>query len=110
MTHNLYLQQLAETGVVGLALLLAIIAASCGAGMRAARRFDERGEPALAALARSSLVALIGFLTASLFISDGTDKRLWILLALGPTLWIVARRPGPAGGDAGHGRSPRTER
>jgi O-antigen ligase len=109
VAHNLYLQQLAETGVVGLALLAAIIAASFGAATRAARRFDELGDPALAALARASLVATIGFLTASLFISDGTDKRLWILLALGPTLWVIARRAGAPGGAAGHSRSPRTE-
>jgi O-antigen ligase len=92
VTHNVYLQQLAETGVVGLVLLLAVIGASLGAAARAARRFDALGEPALATLARAVIIASIGFLTASLFISNSTDKRLWILLALGPALLGAAHR------------------
>ncbi|MEN3285462.1 MAG: hypothetical protein V7607_6602 [Solirubrobacteraceae bacterium] len=92
VTHNVYLQQLAETGVVGLALLLAVIGASLGAAARAARRFDALGDPALATLARAVIIASIGFLTASLFISNSTDKRLWIILALGPALLGAAHR------------------
>jgi hypothetical protein len=38
------------------------------------------------------IIASVGFLTASLFISDGTDKRLWIVLALGPALLGAAHR------------------
>jgi O-antigen ligase len=91
VAHEMYLQQLAETGIVGLALLLAVIGACVAAAGRAARRFDARGDPALATLARATLVAMIGFLTASLFISDSTDKRLWIVLALGPALLGAAR-------------------
>ena len=86
MTHNVYLQQLAETGVVGLALLLAIIAACLRSGRACGPALGRAGDARARPLARSSLVAMIGFLTASLFISDSTDKRLWILLALGPTL------------------------
>ena len=92
VTHNVYLQQLAETGVVGLVLLLAVIGASLGAAARAARRFDALGDPALATLARAVIVASIGLLTASLFISNSTDKRLWIVLALGPALLGAAHR------------------
>jgi len=92
VTHNVYLQQLAETGVVGFALLWAVIGASLGAAARAARRFDALGDPAMATLARSAIVGTIGFLTASLFISNSTDKRLWILLALGPALLGAAHR------------------
>jgi O-antigen ligase len=98
VTHNVYLQQLAETGVVGLALLLAVIAASLAAAARAARRFEAIGDQALATLARAVIVASIGFLTASLFISNSTDKRLWIILALGPALLGAAHRA-PSGTD-----------
>lgn len=92
VTHNVYLQQLAETGVVGLVLLLVVIGGSLGAAARAARRFDALGDPALATLARAVISASIGFLTASLFISNSTDKRLWILLALGPAMLGAAHR------------------
>jgi O-antigen ligase len=92
VAHNLYLQQLAETGVVGLALLLCVIAACLTTALRAASRFDAGGDAALAALARASAVAMVGFLVASAFISDGTDKRLWIVLGLGPALLGLARR------------------
>ena len=92
VAHNVYLQQVAETGIVGLLLLLAVIGTSVAAAGRAARRFDALGERSLATLARAVVVASIGFLTASLFISNGTDKRLWIILALGPALLGAAHR------------------
>jgi O-antigen ligase len=111
VTHNVYLQQLAETGIVGLALLLAVIGSCLAAAGRAARRFDARGDPALAALARASVVAMIGFLTASLFISNSTDKRLWIILALGPALLGIARRTtAPDGAAPAHSGPSSTER
>jgi O-antigen ligase len=90
--HNIYLQQLAETGIVGLALLLCVIAACLAAAVRAARRFDALGDRPLATLARASAAAMVGFLVPSIFISDSTDKRLWIVLALGPALLGLARR------------------
>jgi O-antigen ligase len=92
VAHNVYLQQLAETGIPGLVLLLAVIGGSLAAAARAARRFDALGEPSLATLARAVIIASIGFLTASLFISNSTDKRLWIILALGPALLGASHR------------------
>jgi O-antigen ligase len=91
VTHNVYLQQLAETGVVGLALLLVLFGACLVASQGAARRFHAAGDRKMAALARATTVAIIGTLTASFFISNATDKRLWIVLALGPALLIAAR-------------------
>jgi O-antigen ligase len=92
VAHNIYLQQLAETGLVGLALLMCVIVACLASALRAARRFDELGDSPLAALARAAAVAMVGFLVASTFISDSTDRRLWIVLALGPALLGLARR------------------
>jgi len=92
VVHNLYLQTLAETGVVGLVLLLALIVALLRTFLRAARRFDDLGDGAMASLARALFVALIGMLTASFFLSNGTDRRYWILFALGPAMLSVAAR------------------
>jgi O-antigen ligase len=94
VTHNVYLQQLAETGIVGLALLLVLFGACLVASQSAARRYEAGGDRAMAALARATTVAMIGMLAASFFISNSTDKRLWIVLALGPAL-LLAARPQP---------------
>jgi O-antigen ligase len=90
VVHNLYLQQLAETGVVGLALLLAVFAAAMVATGSAARRFREIGDRAMEGLASAVLVAQIGILSASVFLSNGYDMPLWLTLALGPMLVSVA--------------------
>lgn len=88
--HNIYLQQLAETGAIGLALLVSVLGAVLYATLRAANWLERVGERATAALARSVLVAQLGGLSASIFLSDGYDKRLWILFALGPAVLGIA--------------------
>jgi len=94
--HNAYLQTLAETGIPGLLLLAAVAGLALGSARSAERRLAARGDPALAAVARGVLLALVGMLTALVFISYGHDSRLWLLFALGPALLAIsARRPGP---------------
>jgi O-antigen ligase len=96
VAHNVYLQQLAETGAVGLLLLLCVCVACLAASQTAAGRFRAGGDRAMAALASATTVAMIGLLAASAFISNSTDKRLWIVLALGPAL-LAAAGPAPVG-------------
>jgi O-antigen ligase len=93
--HNLYLQLLAEIGVVGLALFLAFGALCVLAAWRAAQRFATRGQLVAAALARAVVIADVGMLASAVFISAAVDRRLWVLLALGPAL-LAAARPDPA--------------
>jgi O-antigen ligase len=117
VVHNSYLEMLAETGVVGLTLFLAFVAACTRAAWLAGRRLEALGEHGLAGLAQSVLVATVATLAASAFVSHGADERLWILLALGPAALGIAerlaRRPAPGlsespdggGAGAGAGRS-----
>jgi O-antigen ligase len=92
VVHNTYLQMLTEAGIVGLVLFLAFVVGCLAAAGRAARVFRQRGSPTAEILAQAVLVATIAMLAAGFFISAGVDKRLWILLGLGPALFALAQR------------------
>jgi Lipid A core - O-antigen ligase and related enzymes len=95
LVHNLYLQLLTETGVIGFAIFLMLIAACMHATWLAARRFDAVARVDFGDLARAVLMAEIAMLATQFFISDGDDPRLWILLGLGPVLLALARHVKP---------------
>ena len=90
VAHNMYLELLAEEGVVGLALFLFILGFGVVSALRAARAFGEKGDERLELLARSVAVALIALLAADFFGSFQFSKQLWLLLALGPALYRIS--------------------
>jgi O-antigen ligase len=90
--HNTYLQMLAETGVIGLGLFGAVVAAAMASAVRAGRRFAAAGAPALARLARAALVADVAFLVAAVFLTAGSSPTLWVVLAVGPLLFGLTER------------------
>lgn len=92
--HNIYLQSLAELGIIGLALFSSIIIFTLRCMVRAARLFAARGDPAMEIVSRALFIGTAGMLTASAFSSDLFNKPLWLLLALAPALLAMARGDG----------------
>jgi O-antigen ligase len=92
VAHNIYLEVLAETGVVGLVLFLSIVGFLLWCALEAARIFAKAGDRAMDILSRAIVVATVGVLATDFFISDQYSKSLWLQLALGPALLAVAKR------------------
>jgi O-antigen ligase len=91
VAHNTYLQVLAELGVVGAAMFLAIVGFSLLCILKAARIFERVGDETMELMSRALLVALCGVLAADFFISEEFSKQLWLLLGLGPALLGIAK-------------------
>ena len=92
VVHNTYLETLAELGIVGLTLYVALVGFCVAALLRAARIFARLRDVTMELLSRGLIAAVVGLLVADIFISDQFSKALWLLLALGPALLMLARR------------------
>ena len=90
--HNVYLQTVAELGVIGLLLFLAIVGAALRALVGAARAFRRLGDRGMEVLSRALLIGLCGLLAALTFSTAIYSKQLWLLLALSVALGAMARR------------------
>jgi putative inorganic carbon (HCO3(-)) transporter len=99
VAHNIYLQVLAEMGVLGLIPFLIIIGFSLRCSLRAARAFERRRDQGMELMSRSVLVALVGILAADFFVSQQFSKQLWLLLGLGPALLAISSRATEAEGE-----------
>jgi len=81
VVHNTYLQLLADLGLVGLGLFLAILALPLRLAGRALRRLElELNE--LEFHVRGLLAGTIGMLIAYAFLSAEFEKPLWLVLGL----------------------------
>jgi O-antigen ligase len=92
VVHNTYLETLVELGVVGATLFLGLIGLCVSAVIKAIGAFKRLGNGHMEGMARGLLVAMGGILVADFFISEQFSKALWLLLALGPAMLVVARR------------------
>jgi O-antigen ligase len=97
VTHNTYLNELAEGGIVGAALFIALLGFALRCFQLSWRGFRRSGDRDLEILAYALFTGLVGFLAASFFLSEEFSKQLWVLLALGPALLRFA---GTRGGEA----------
>jgi O-antigen ligase len=91
VAHNIYLNVLAEMGIIGLALFLSVIALSIRSAVRAVTLFRASGDRSMEILGRALVIVIIGILAADFFVSDQYSKQLWLLLGLGPALLAIAR-------------------
>ena len=117
VAHNMYLEMLAELGVVGLALFGGVLLFSLWCAARAARTFMRAGDTQLEIISRALFVALVGILASDFFGSRQFSKQLWLLMALTPALLAIARaelaaarepvEPEPAVSAPGAGELPR---
>jgi O-antigen ligase len=91
VAHNIYLQVLAELGVVGLVLFGSVVLFSLVCAWRAADTARLGGDRQLEILSRGLAVALVGLLAAYFFVSSEYSKQLWLLLALCPAALAASR-------------------
>jgi O-antigen ligase len=88
VTHNAYLQTLAELGIVGLALLLSVVGGALALGHRAVRRLAVSRDASTEVLGRSVLISVIALAVVYVFQDALLEKEWWlmmgVLLALGP--------------------------
>jgi len=91
VVHNMYLNILAELGVVGFILFAVVIVAAFVAAFRAVGTFDRTGDTETEILARGIIIGTIGMLAAFLFLSAQYDKQLPLLLGVLAALATVAR-------------------
>jgi putative inorganic carbon (HCO3(-)) transporter len=87
--HSLYLEALAETGIVGALALLVVLWLALSGAWRARQRL---GGPA-GLVAEGVFVALLSFLVAALFLHSTYPRYLWILVGLGFVAGQLAREP-----------------
>jgi O-antigen ligase len=90
VAHNIYLEVLAELGILGFALFGAIVATGVVSAREAIRASGRRGDRETELLSRGLLLAMIAMLLAAFFSSELFSKQLWMLLALAVAVRSVA--------------------
>jgi O-antigen ligase len=91
VAHNMYLEVLAELGIVGAALFGAILIFSLVCTFKAIRGFERAGDRGMEILSRALFIALVALLASDVFGSRQYSKQLWLLLSLGPAFLAIAR-------------------
>lgn len=80
--HNLFLASSAETGLVGLLVLLATVAAALRGPVRLMRLADAWADPELAAHAWAVGTSTLAFFCAAFFLPPAYGRQLWLVVGL----------------------------
>ena len=91
VVHNMYLNVLAEIGVIGLGLLAIMIAAAFVAAVKGVHEFERADNVEMEMLGRGLVIGVVGLLAADIFLSAQYDKPLPFLLGTIAALPTVAR-------------------
>jgi O-antigen ligase len=92
VAHNTYLEVLAELGIPGALLFVALILFFLGCSISALSRFRALGDRRMQGLTIAITASLIGLLAQYVFGSQQYARELWLLLGLGPALLAMAKR------------------
>jgi O-antigen ligase len=87
--HNLYLETLADQGIVGLAALLALLGCSISLGWQLRKHAAEE----VRSLSHSVLASLVAFCVSAAI--ELTFLRLWVVVILFVLLGTLARLSSP---------------
>ena len=89
--HNLYLETLAETGILGLASFLAIILATMHGLWKIRKRLQYEGSE-FSDAAMAFFLCLVAYLISAIFAHLSYQRYLWLLMALcSATIHILGR-------------------
>ena len=80
--HSLYLETLAERGLVGAGVFAALVGTALAAVVGAWRRLNRHGLRSEAMLVAAYGSGILGYLTAAIFLHDGYFRYFWMALAL----------------------------
>jgi putative inorganic carbon (HCO3(-)) transporter len=80
--HSLYLEVLAESGVVGFAAFALLIGAAFRALRQACRRMRDAGAQGNADMGEALTAGLFGYLVAALFLHGAYPSYLWLLVGI----------------------------
>jgi putative inorganic carbon (HCO3(-)) transporter len=93
VVHNVYLEALVDTGIIGAAIFLALVGRMLSTAWAATRSAVANQRHDLDVLSRALVAAIVGVLISLFFLSDGPDTRFWILFSMGPILFKLANAP-----------------
>ncbi len=93
--HSLYFQMAAETGVIGLAIFMAIVLVPMYQ-LWQARRHWARSRPDLANMATALLLSLVAYLGTGIFLHLAYQRYYWLLLAVVGAALQIFQREGQA--------------
>lgn len=99
--HSLYLEILAETGILGFAAFAVLMGAAFTGLRRACRRMRDSGARSEAAMGQALTAGLFGYLVAGLFLHSAYPAYLWLLAGIA----FAFANIDAGGADAEHGRT-----